>query len=346
MLVAPANMDAPAVVGNVEQSPRSAYLDNAKAILIILVVFLHLFSPVLARHEPERWFYYLVLFFHMPAFAFVSGWLSRSELFTKKGLRSLAWLIWAYVVMTMINHLMWVVLFDLRFRPVAYLRDPNMALWFLQALIWWRLLLVVFGRGRGWTLAIGSVAAAFAVAVFSGYLPIQGSHYSVSRTLAFLPFFVAGYRFRQLELDVPRTWWSRGLALGAFVAVFAALSGSRFLTTPRPLFFDRTFAELGDPVWATIPGRAMLMTVGVILVAAFLHLVPRRRLVITSLGVTVMSVYVWHALLVRLMKQLELSEVLVGTWPRFLACVSIIVLVFGYGPVAKATVRVLSGRRV
>ena len=126
---------------------RSAYVDNVKAILIILVVFGHLFSPIVAREAPGSWLYRLILLFHMPAFAFISGWLSRREIFSRKGLRSVAWLTWAFVAMTLANHAVWVLLLGWPFQPLKYLKDPYFGLWFIQALIWWRLLLFVFGVG-------------------------------------------------------------------------------------------------------------------------------------------------------------------------------------------------------
>jgi fucose 4-O-acetylase-like acetyltransferase len=330
--------------------PRSAYLDNAKAILIVIVVFTHLYTPALARLEPERFLYYLILLFHMPAFAFVSGWLSKPNLFTRKGVIALAWIAWAFIAFTIVNHLVWVFFFDAPFRPLRYVKSPYYALWFLQALVWWRVALALFGRGKGKVASIVSIVAAVAVALAAGYLPVSGGPFSIARSMWFLPFFVAGYRAKQWDLSVPRTWWSRVLAAAAFVAMFVTLMQTRMILNRKYLFFDMTFAELiedlGAGPWTNVWGRLLLMSLSVVLVAAFLHLVPRRALPITALGVTVISVYGWHALFVRIIRQLGVTDAFVGTWPLILITTSALVLVLGYGPVAKATVFILTGKRV
>ena len=71
---------------------RSAFLDNAKAQLIALVVFTHLFELVLRYEQPAQSFYQLILLFHMPAFVFVTGYLSRPDAFSPRaGILSRCW---------------------------------------------------------------------------------------------------------------------------------------------------------------------------------------------------------------------------------------------------------------
>lgn len=332
--------------GSGQPGARSAYVDNVKAILIILVVFAHVFSPIVAREAPGSWLYRLILVFHMPAFAFISGWLSRREIFTRKGVRSVVWLTWAFVAMTMANHAVWVLALGWPLQPIKCLKDPYFGLWFIQALIWWRLLLFVFGAGSTRRAAWASVAAATLLALLAGYLPFSGALLSASRTFAFLPFFVAGYRVRQLGLAVSRTPKTRAVAVAVFGAAFAGVAMADGILSARPLFHNRTYSQLGDSVWADPLPRLGLLIASAVLVAAFLHLVPRRKLPITHLGATVLSVYAWHILAVRLMKAYGLTEFFAGTWATCILTTAALVVFFGFGPVARYTVRALNGARV
>ena len=51
-------------------SPRTAYFDNAKFLLMILVVFSHLLQPFIGDHKFYHDLYYFIFTFHMPAFVF------------------------------------------------------------------------------------------------------------------------------------------------------------------------------------------------------------------------------------------------------------------------------------
>ena len=56
---------------------RSVYFDNAKAILIYLVVLGHLLSGYLGANEYLDTLYLIIYLFHMPAFIVISGHFSR-----------------------------------------------------------------------------------------------------------------------------------------------------------------------------------------------------------------------------------------------------------------------------
>ncbi|MFZ7944441.1 acyltransferase family protein, partial [Neobacillus sp. 19] len=64
-------------------SKRSKYFDNAKFILIFLVVFGHLISPLKERDRILFTLYTVIFLFHMPAFIFISGYFAKG--FRKKG---------------------------------------------------------------------------------------------------------------------------------------------------------------------------------------------------------------------------------------------------------------------
>lgn len=56
---------------------RSVFLDNAKGILILLVVFGHLIEQAALQNGLSRAFYGAIYLFHIPAFAMLSGITTR-----------------------------------------------------------------------------------------------------------------------------------------------------------------------------------------------------------------------------------------------------------------------------
>ncbi|MDA3100191.1 acyltransferase family protein, partial [Staphylococcus pseudintermedius] len=57
---------------------RDAFFDNARAILIFLVVFGHLIQPYTDAHPTVYALYLLIYSFHMPAFLFISGYFAKN----------------------------------------------------------------------------------------------------------------------------------------------------------------------------------------------------------------------------------------------------------------------------
>ncbi len=59
---------------------RSAWLDNAKGLLMILVIWGHLMEQMIAVSPLAAGTYGAIYLFHMPAFALVSGMVSGGDL--------------------------------------------------------------------------------------------------------------------------------------------------------------------------------------------------------------------------------------------------------------------------
>lgn len=64
-------------------STRNAYFDNAKFVLIFLVVFGHMISPYRTDSEGMLSIYHFIFIFHMPVFILLAGYFSKN--FHKKG---------------------------------------------------------------------------------------------------------------------------------------------------------------------------------------------------------------------------------------------------------------------
>lgn len=326
--------DAVAIAQPVKQ--RVPFFDNAKAGLISLVVFNHLFSLEVAKVQPGRSFYLMVLLFHMPAFIFVTGMLSRPYEFTQKGAHSLGKVLWRYLAFNTISLAWGYLLLDgPAFGLNQILFHPAFALWFLLAMAWWQLALALFAVGKGTKAALVSIAIAVLISAASGYFIKGGQWLTINRVFTFLPFYVAGYRVKQMGWAMPRNRWTRVVAVLVFVLAFTALYSGVLVTGSEVLLGRAPYKGLhlvGAPAGVI---RLELLAIAGLLIAAFLQLVPRSKSLLSTLGVASLSIYVWHALFVQTIKFYDYREMLTGTLPAVLLTTTALVLVFGLGPIPR-----------
>lgn len=303
-------MNEPAVAASPGASkPRIAYWDNARFLLIVLVVVGHMISTVRTDSAEGFALYTFIYLFHMPAMILLAGLFSKPEI-TPKALASTVqllatWLlwegIWAGIRFTVTGQ-----------EPGAgFLVNPAWTLWFLVSLVTMRILLPYIAKLRH------PLLFSVVLALGSGLLPAVGTAFSASRTLVFLPFFVAGWLIKDRgwldgEWFVHPAKWARLAAWGLFgaLAFLLALTPQlrevwridRWLTWRDDYLtlFER--APLGDwqPsawVWVSLGGMAVtaaLLVLAAALTLAMLVVTPRRRSIITVWGARTLYVYLLH----------------------------------------------------
>ncbi len=318
---------------------RLTRIDNAKAILIVLVVFGHMIELELVRSTAGAALFLLIYLFHMPAFAAVSGYLARPDAYSVAGARRLSGLLLAYAVF---QPLMAIAMWGSIPHSAAYvLLHPLFTMWWVLSLVWWRLMLPLFARGASARAAVLSVVAATALSLAFGRLPIDGAVLSFSRTFVFLPFFVAGYRASQRGWKLPH---GRGFVVAAAAIMLATLAVLyvRFDFGLSPWLMG-AYAQPGFTRLQTVLTGLKLAALSGVLVVSFFVLVPSRTLAITTLGSTTLSVFVWHGLALQMLIATGLAPKAAGTWLAACLTTAAMVLVFGAGPVPKLTNRLIRG---
>ena len=161
---------------------------------------------------------YLVVYsFHMPAFAMISGYFSKSA---SPNQRQMARVITDIIVPYLIFESLWVLTkWLIEGRADPNVTQPSWTLWFLLALGFFRLVLPYLALLR-WPLAW-----ALAISIGVGYMTNVDSTFSLSRTLGLLFFFTFGWWLREhdvirrFQLIEFRPWWLRASAV-AVLAVW------------------------------------------------------------------------------------------------------------------------------
>lgn len=120
---------------------RDSYWDSLKFYLILLVVLGHTLEIVVTDGSFSRALYNSIYLFHMPLFIFVSGRFSHVK-DTKSFNRSIFKLLETLIIFQIIRSFVIPVIWGDNIEW-KYLIVPNWILWYLMALIWWRIMVKV-----------------------------------------------------------------------------------------------------------------------------------------------------------------------------------------------------------
>ncbi|MQA61442.1 MAG: acyltransferase [Actinophytocola sp.] len=271
---------------------RDPFIDNAKFLAIALVAIGHFVGPVL--NEPLGAATFVTIFtFHMPAFVFIAGYLSRGFKGTpKQAQRVVTTIVAPYLVFEISYE---VFLSAIRGNSIKLdVLNPSYAMWFLAALFFWRLSAPVW-RAMKPSVAI---AAAVAISLGSAAMDLPGV-LDLHRMLGFLPFFVAGL---VLPLDryfaFVRRLRTRALGTVGLAGFFVATYFLHPHTTAW-LYYSKSYSELGVSTLTGLANRSLMLILGCVMTTAFLAVVPRRQLWFTALGAGTLYVYVLHRFIVK-----------------------------------------------
>lgn len=296
---------------------RVPFWDNARFAAIVLVVLGHAVQRLTYDSDAAEALYLLVYAFHMPLFALVAGYFSSSVEPTRRRMaRVFTDLIAPYAIF----ETLWTLTqFFVTGRSNLDPAQPSWTLWFLLALALFRVTLPFLALLRA------PLVWAVAISVVVGYLPSIDSTFSISRFLGLLPFFTLGWWLR--EHDVAERFGllaarpvrvrvlAAGVLVGAGALAFAFVDTWREVRLGTWFFFVDAYADLDAPQWWAGAVRLAIIALALVLMTAFLLLIPRRETRWTPLGRYTMYVYLLHTFVLYPFRQ---SGVLRGLEPMWL----------------------------
>jgi len=277
---------------------RTAYFDNAKAILIYLVVLGHLMSGYLKQNEYVDTLYLIIYLFHMPAFILISGHFSRKIKGLKDVKKIAKTLLLPYVIFQLLYSLYYKNIFgdgvDIEFL------EPRYALWFLLSMIMWKMMLWIFGSHKSMILV------SVIVSLLVGYIGEVNEWLSLSRTFFFFPFFLIGYYVDRENFAKMKNKWNvrfasiLAIALVLFVYVYGDVRWKEWFFGRIP-YEDINYGILESPVLSRIFIYVLMMVSTYI----FLTLVPKGKRRYTAIGGKTLCIYLLHLLIIRAFKETE-----------------------------------------
>lgn len=272
---------------------RNAKYCNLKLLLIFLVIYGHLIESQLHRSQILLVQYRAIYLFHMPMFCFLSGLFLNSCDSCKRQFQKCLSL---YVLMQALA----VCFGKGKVDPLT----PYWHLWYILSCsawsglgwLWYR---YFRGKGKGAILAISVI-----LACLSGLLPGIGRALSLSRTVAFLPYFLLGL-FLQPQFPWERLQKLSLVGLLIALALFAAWSDQ---IPTEFLYHASSYGQLGSGPAL----RLLCYAVGALICLFLLAFMPSRRFPFTKAGANTMPAYLLHAPFALLLRQQHLA------WPLLL----------------------------
>ncbi|MFH8979723.1 acyltransferase family protein [Streptomyces varsoviensis] len=290
----PERRNSPAPPAPLKAGQRDPFFDNAKYLAIVLVAMGHAWEPLTHGGRAAMALYMTVYAFHMPAFILISGYFSRSfDLSPAKLRRLITGVAVPYVVFEVAYTLFQHWADDSPPEDIS-LTNPWYLNWFLAALFIWRLTTPI------WKLIRWPVPLSLVIAVLAAMSPNVGSDFDMKRVLQFLPFFVIGLHLKPEHFQLVR---HKAVRIAAVPVALCAVAFA-YWAVPRMnsawFYHNSAVQDLGVSMWTAPVMELALFGCAMVLTAAFLALVPRRRTWFTALGAGTLYGYLLHGFVIKL----------------------------------------------
>ncbi|HJR14095.1 MAG TPA: acyltransferase family protein [Rhodanobacteraceae bacterium] len=272
------------------QPERYPALDNARFVLIALVVVGHLVEQLVDSGPFAAALYRWIYLFHMPAFVLVSGAVSKANLARRRVFALATGLLLPYLIFQTLYPAWDAWLSGSGGWSQGYL-TPYWLLWYLVSLLCWRLLLPLFARLKF------ALPLAITIALAAGMVPGIGYPLSLSRTLVFFPLFLLGHRIGARRLQYLAG--ARAHKVGAALMLLAAAVGAWLLRDldPEWLYASVDYAALQASWVSGAATRLALLVMSALCALAMVALVSRHARS-AGFGRRSLSVYLVHGFLV------------------------------------------------
>lgn len=311
---------------NTKKIPYSNLVDNIKVLLIFLVVFNHIIAFQLVKEDLViRYVWYAITIFHMPAFIFVSGYLSKKPQNVLKNIKNLLIpYILGYILTWYAN--IWLG----NSMDFELLRPSGTVMWYLLALFVYRLTIEAMGKVRF------IVPISILIALWAGTRPEFTTYLSSSRIVVFFPFFAAGYLWRSEYTDAVRKFKGKWVLIP--ISGFLLYAVPNYMIThemPIDIFRgNHSYLVSGLPDTEGMIIRLLMYLVSFTLILTFFALMPDIRLPLTFIGRNTMGIYFFHYPIMILMNGLLILKIptLMNVW-SLLGISLIMLLLLGSPPV-------------
>lgn len=267
---------------------RYLFWDNYKGILIFLVVFGH-FLYTYALKKPNSFantLFYFIYLFHMPAFIFCSGYLSKSE--RSRGKEALTQLFLYYVIFN--TGMMVFSKFD--HGTNISLLTPYNSYWYLLSLIVWRFVIDDLSKVKG------IVPISFIVTLLLGYNSEFSNLLSIRRTFAFFIFFLLGYLLNREKFEKfidNRNY--KTIFIGVLLSIISMFS---IFVILDKIDINLSMVLMGaykQPLDVFI--RLFILVVSFIIIALMILVLPNVKIpFLTSFGKNSLLIYLIHRFLI------------------------------------------------
>lgn len=285
---------------------RQPYFDNLKGILIILVVFSHCLydfqSSSLVNLITDT-----IYVFHMPAFVFISGYLSKS--LHSRSHTALLKLFSAYLLFNTLTMFVQFLINDFPFSVIT----PYNSCWYLIALIAWRLSAERLSHSK--SALLWAIFAALA----AGFFPDLTNVLSASKIVTFFPFFLAGFILPYGKLEnFLKTRTSKAYIEGTAILILSILLSILIVCSFGPS--DNALTMHSYQTFYEFIIRILLFAASALIIFGLIISMPDQKIIwLTAVGKNSLSIFLFHRI-----PALFFSKIFTGHSERTILIVSAI----------------------
>ncbi|MCR5846410.1 MAG: acyltransferase family protein [bacterium] len=322
-------------------SKRVAFFDNAKGLLILLVVMGHLLTYMpsnssMLMSTAAIWIYT----FHMPLFLFIGGIFASKSYSEENEYRGENFLF--YMALCLIFALLSLAAKvamggELEFNFFNQANSP----WYLWVMAVYVLMVPLFARIKPGVI----LPILVALALCSGFWLDSGNRtlFACAKLIVYCPIFAAGcyiglpraLRIQERILSSNKVWIVRIVALAVLVAWFAflyELGPDRAIVFKQMSTgwneFDIMAERLGGSAWLFIAMRLGFYAWSALIGIAFMLMAPKRKCFLTRWGEHSLQIYILHIIVINVMSHFGFFEYLLGLshWMIFYPFVLAVIL--------------------
>lgn len=280
-----------------EVEKRSSYFDNVKFVLIVLVVFSHLFQPFIEGNRMYEDIYFYLFTVHMPAFIFISGYFSKKNLQEGRWLKNSFHYLKLYIIFQYAYAFFYWLIGETD-KMSFDLITPQWSLWFLVCMAFWQLGLRLFH----WLKPVEGVVLSVVLCLVSGYLPFIGREFTLQRVFVFFPYYLVGYYCPTTVFSKFQKTWTKVIAVVGQVLSFVCISSfqhiNKYWVFGSKAYED--FMAMPELGWSV---RFIILLLSVIGIVGILCIVPTGVYWYTEIGKHTLTIYLFHGFVVKWLRE-------------------------------------------
>ena len=303
---------------------RIAKWDNARWILITLVVICHFFENYLGNPVANSLFFY-VYTFHMPAFFLIAGLFSKKTVEDRR-IDKVAPYILIYIFIKIVNWIVQMIIYG-KYTSINWFVESGVA-WFALAMFFMYIITFYTKRFKpvyGFVLSV-------VIAMILGYTVENTDIFCWLRIVNFYPFFYLGYVI-SIE-DITKWLENKKIKVMAIISLITyfviccvgidKIFWLRFLLTGRSGYYRLEYGMAYGPLI-----RLGVYVISFFIVFMFLSIMPKRRFILSKIGQRSLSVYVFHYVFIYIYMASSLYKYLPYKYPNkwwlFIVAIGIVV---------------------
>lgn len=308
---------------------REYLFDNLKAVLIFLMVFGH-FIELNGMKDKSILFRTLwmgIYSFHMPLFIFVAGYFTKY--YTENAKKAIKNYLIPFIIFS--NLIYFFDVFILKNQKTFELMIPQTSMWFLLTVFFYKIIYNGIYKIKG--IFIMSIIYAIIV----GFDTSFASTGSLSRIVVFLPFFIAGNKFKKeylLKITSKKIRYILIILIITLILLFGYITVCLGMPT-KAITFKHPYISQGTTLIKAVIFRIFIIVCSLLFCYLILNVIPNHKTIISYIGKSTITVYLLHVFVIKTFEKLDILKE--PTFSTLIICLimSIIVIYITSIPLVK-----------